>query len=68
MQQYYKGEDVTFTHDGAIALSSTYIPNLPNTGFEPQNGAAFAFALVTVLAVSVIAYPYARKAFFSITR
>lgn len=67
MQNYYKGEEF-IGGEGHIALSSTYIPNLPNTGFEPQNGAAFAFAFVTVLAVAIIAYPYVRYAFGAVSR
>jgi hypothetical protein len=35
-------------------------PKLPNTGFAPQNGAALAFAVAALLAVSIAVFPYVR--------
>ena len=62
MPQYYtRTEIINDKHD--ITLSSTYVPNLPNTGFEPTNGFELAFALVVLIAVAIILYPYVRKAF-----
>lgn len=61
--QYYKGEQVVYTSHGYVSLNSTYIPNLPNAGFEPQNGFSVAFALVLMISIGIAAYPYVRKAF-----
>lgn len=41
----------------------TVMPSFPNTGIEPQNGAALAFATVLLLGAAIAGYPYARKAF-----
>ncbi len=61
MYQYQTFNEFNGKHD--ITLSSTYIPNLPNTGFEPHNGFPVAFALVVLIAIAIVAYPYVRKAF-----
>ena len=63
MYQYYKGENVYYTNQGAVTVSSTYIPKLPNTGFEPLSGMSLAFAAVMLIAVTIVAYPYVRAAF-----
>lgn len=61
---------VTVTNNGVATLTykgtrldSTYTPALlPNTGFEPQGGASFAFAVVAVLGAGILSYPYVKKA------
>ena len=47
----------------APSISYTSYPSLPNTGFEPTNGAPIAFAVVLLLGAFVASYPYVRKAF-----
>lgn len=49
-------------------LTPTYVPALPNTGFAPQNGAAFAFASVLLLAAGIFLFPYVRKAATALSR
>lgn len=44
-----------------VNITSTYVPALPNTGFEPQSAAAIAFALVALLGLGVAFLPYVRK-------
>jgi len=56
------------TYPGGVSLTPTYIPSLPNTGFGPQDGAAFALAVVLLIASGVITYPYVRKALAIVTR
>jgi hypothetical protein len=51
-----------------VTLSSVAYPLLPNTGFEPQTLATFAFALVFLLGTSIALYPHAKKAFTIVTR
>jgi hypothetical protein len=58
------------SYNGSPAVTSNYVPStnyvsalLPNTGFEPQNGAAFAFALVMLVGAGIVVAPYVRKAF-----
>jgi hypothetical protein len=51
-----------------VTLSSVLYPFLPNTGFEPQTMAAFAFAAVLLLGAAIALYPHARKAFAIVTR
>lgn len=46
----------------AVYVTPTYIPTLPNTGFEPLSGASLAFALVALLAAAFVSLPYVRKA------
>lgn len=63
----YTGPVVTYTTASASnnpTVSASYVPaSLPNTGFEPQNGAALAFALVFLIGASIFAAPYVRQAF-----
>ncbi len=40
---------------------STYIPALPNTGFEPINKTALAFSLALLSVLALLAFPYVRK-------
>lgn len=48
---------------GTPSITSSYVPaGLPNTGFEPQNGAALAFTFVLIIGAGIIAAPYVRKA------
>lgn len=48
---------------GVPSVASSYMPSsLPNTGFGPQDGAMFAFALVFLLAGSIYIAPYVRQA------
>lgn len=49
-------------------VTPTYVPALPNTGVEPQNGAEMAFAVVALAALGLIAAPYVRKAFVIVLR
>lgn len=46
----------------------TYVPRLPNTGFEPQSAAGFAFAVVLLLGAGFATMPYVRKAFATAVR
>lgn len=46
----------------------TYVPALPNTGFAPQNGAAFAVAFALLLSAGIFFFPYVRKAALIVTR
>ncbi len=50
----------------ATALTATYIPALPNTGFEPLSATQIAFALVVLIAVGIFVAPYVRKTFAAI--
>jgi hypothetical protein len=66
MPQYYKGEQIYFAPEGPVTLAATYVPNLPKTGFEPQNGFTLALSLVLLVTVAIVAYPYVRKAIIAI--
>jgi hypothetical protein len=57
------GNYTTYPYTGGVTVTPTYIPRLPNTGFEPQNGAAAATAAVLLIAAALFALPYVRKAF-----
>lgn len=58
------GGSVTYSNNGTPVVTSSYVAaSLPNTGFEPQNGAALAFALVLIIGASIFAAPYVRQAF-----
>ncbi len=48
---------------GYPTVTSYVYPSMPNTGFEPQNGAQLAFATVLLIGAFVSSYPYVRKAF-----
>jgi len=43
-------------------LQATYVPRLPNTGFEPISATGIAFGTIVLLGLGVYLYPYARKA------
>ncbi len=51
-----------------IVLTSVVYPRLPNAGLEPQTLAAFAFAVVLLVAAIIALYPHAKKAFAIVTR
>jgi hypothetical protein len=51
------------TSYGGVYVTPTYVPGLPNTGFEPLSSAEAASAVVLVIAMALIALPYVRKAF-----
>jgi hypothetical protein len=51
-----------------VTYLANYVPALPNTGFEPMSAATVAFAVVLLIAVGILTYPYVRKAFAVITR
>ncbi|HVY72730.1 MAG TPA: hypothetical protein VG984_01605 [Candidatus Paceibacterota bacterium] len=61
----YTGPVVTYTTvSNNPSVTASYVPaSLPNTGFEPQNGAALALALVFLIGASIFAAPYVRQAF-----
>ncbi len=65
---YYNNIQPTVYNYTQPTISKGYIPYLPNTGFEPQNGAALAVALVLLLATGFFLYPHVRKAFTVILR
>jgi hypothetical protein len=46
-----------------VTIVASYVPSLPNTGFEPVSQTALAFSLAVVFAVGVLLLPYVRKAF-----
>lgn len=47
-----------------VYVTPTYVPRLPNTGFEPQTAAAAV--LVVLIAMAFLSLPYVRKALASI--
>jgi len=55
-----------------VVVTPSYIPRLPNTGYEPLFSAAgastLAFALVLLMAAAIAAYPYVRQAFAVVLR
>ncbi len=53
----------TYPTNIAPTVTYTSYPTLPNTGFEPTNGAQMAFAVVLLIGAFVASYPYVRKAF-----
>jgi len=57
-----------YNNQPTVYVTPTYVPRLPNTGFEPQNGAALAFAAVALIAAAFLALPYVRKALAIISR
>ena len=63
--QPYYNQPYPYIISGApvVTVTPSFVPRLPNTGFEPQNGASMAFALVALLAAAFVSYPYVRKAF-----
>ncbi len=51
---------------GGVYVTPTYVPSLPNTGFEPMSSAEAASAAVLLIAVALIALPYVRQAFTAV--
>jgi hypothetical protein len=60
--------DQNYGYGPNVTLTSVAYPFLPNTGFEPQTMAAFAFAIVLLLGTAIALYPHAKKAFAIVTR
>ena len=56
------------TYYAQPVITKGYVPYMPNTGFEPQNGAALAFAGVVLMALGLFLYPYVRKVFTIVLR
>ena len=56
------------TYYAQPVITKGYVPYMPNTGFEPQNGAALAFAGVVLMALGLFLYPYVRKVFTVVLR
>lgn len=51
-----------------VVYTASYIPNLPNTGFEPSSKAAIAFSLAFILLCGVFLLPYVRKSITTVLR
>lgn len=51
-----------------VTVTPSYVPRLPNTGFEPIDGATLAIALALMFAAALAAYPYVRQAFATVLR
>jgi hypothetical protein len=49
-----------------VTYSSTYVPALPNTGFQPTIAAALTVAALLVVAAAVFVAPFVRKTLVSI--
>ncbi|HEY5383321.1 MAG TPA: hypothetical protein VIJ88_02075 [Candidatus Paceibacterota bacterium] len=49
-----------------VSVTPTYIPSLPNTGFEPMSATEAASAAALLIAVALIALPYVRQAFIAV--
>jgi len=65
----YPGNTVTpvsTLYPSGVTVTPTYIPALPNTGFAPVDESTFAIALALLVAASLAAYPYVRKAFATV--
>ena len=45
-----------------VAAVTYVVPTLPNTGFEPVDGAMISFALVLLLGAGAASYPYVKRA------
>ncbi|MBI2004990.1 hypothetical protein HYS79_02405 [Patescibacteria group bacterium] len=65
---YSPGGAVSVAPSSAVYTASSYVvaPGLPNTGFEPVDGAAMALALVFLFGAGIFVLPYVRKASASI--
>ncbi len=46
-----------------VYVTPTYVPHLPNTGFAPASESNMVFAILAVLIVGAVTFPYVRKAF-----
>jgi len=46
-----------------VYVTPTYVPALPNTGFEPLSATGVAYALAALIAAALMSFPYVRKAF-----
>jgi hypothetical protein len=58
---------VTTAYGESNVVVSYVTPNLPNTGFAPQDETtALAFAVILLLAVAGISYPYVRSVFATV--
>lgn len=64
----YVGAPGSYAGTPDVTLVSNSYPTLPNAGFEPENAAALAFAVVLLLGASIALYPHARKAFAVVLR
>lgn len=51
----------TYNPYGTTGYTYSYIPRLPNTGFEPIQSASIAFAVVLLLGAAIAVAPYVRK-------
>lgn len=49
-----------------VVLTPTFVPALPNTGFEPMSAASAAFAFVALAGLMFAFFPYVRKAFATV--
>jgi hypothetical protein len=67
-QNYNYGNYGAYGPGPNVTIASVAYPFLPNTGFEPQTLAAFAFAVVLLLGAVIALYPHARKAFAIVAR
>ena len=47
----------------AVAVTSVYIPRLPNTGFAPVSAAQIALAVAALISTALALLPYVRKSF-----
>lgn len=63
----YAAETSVYLGSSYIAAPAVYAPGLPNTGFAPTSTASSAVALLLVCALVVLLYPYAKKAFATIS-
>lgn len=52
----------------SVTVTPSYIPSLPNTGFEPIDTSTLAMVLALLFAAALAAYPYVRQAFATILR
>ncbi len=49
-----------------VTVTPSYIPRLPNTGFEPLSASGYALALAFLIAVAFASYSYVRQAFIAV--
>jgi hypothetical protein len=59
----YPNNVVNPTPNIPVYVTPTYVPHLPNTGFAPQTASDTAFAVLALLIVAAVTFPYVRKAF-----
>lgn len=60
-QPSYTYPTYTYTAPAPVTYTQSYVPTLPNTGFEPISGGALAFAIVLLTAAGIFLFPYVRK-------